>query len=257
MSVWLTADIAESNINIPNNTSLVSVNLYINWDGGSWAQDNPYGYIIIDGTTYGFNANFNPNQTSSGASLLTTKSNTVTHNTDGTKTVNCSAGFEGTRAGTGQYVTWSGSKTLYTIPRGSVIGTVSNFNLEDSFSVPITKYSSSFTDTLTISIGGTLIKTIPNYTSGTLITLTDSELLSAYNAVAITNTNTTVTFGLTTYSGSTAVGTSSAAATAYLAGTIWIRAGSVWRRAVPFIKAGGSWKRTVAYINKSGWERGI
>ncbi len=89
--------------------------------------------------------------------------------------------------------------------------------------MPVTKYAPSYTDTLTISIGGTLIKTIPNYTSGALITLTDSELLEAYNA--LTENSATVTFTTTTKSGETTIGTSTKTATGTAAGTVRLNVG--------------------------------
>ena len=147
--------------------------------------------------------------------------------------------------------------TFDVIPRGSVINSVSNFNLEDSFSVSVTKYSSSFTDTLAIKYGGTTIKTITGYTSGASINLSDTEILTAYNALG-TNTSGTFTFNLTTKSGSTTIGTDSDTATGTARGTMQINVNGVWKRAVPHINVGGTWKRCVVYFNDNGnWERGI
>ncbi len=65
----------------------------------------------------------------------------------------------------------------------SVITSAQDFNLEDAFSVATNKYVSAYQDDLNIKIGSTLIKTVGNYTSGSEVFLTDSELLSAYEAI--------------------------------------------------------------------------
>lgn len=257
MSVYLSGIISESNVNIPNNTSDVTVNLYANWNSGSWANDNPAGYIIIDGTQYNFTANFNVGQSPSGLQLIRTQSKTVSHNTAESKTAVCSASYEGTGYWDGTYHTvyWNDSLVLTNIPRGSVIGSLTAFNLEDTFSVPITKYSTSFVDNLTIKIGSTTIHTEPNYTSGAAINLSDTEILSAYNALG-SNMSGSVIFELVTTSGGTQIGTSSGAATGIAAGTAYIKVGGHWTRAVPHIKAGGVWKKAVMLMKDTTWKRG-
>ena len=82
MSVWLTGTITQSNKNAVNNTSLATVTLVANWNGGSWAADNPAGYIIIDSTRYDFTSNFNTNNTTTGSQTIAVKSKTVNHNAD-------------------------------------------------------------------------------------------------------------------------------------------------------------------------------
>lgn len=258
MTVWLSGSISESNTNIPNNTSDVTVNLYANWNSGSYANDNPAGYIIIDGTQYNFNSNFNVGQTSTGSQLIKTQSKTVTHNSDGSKTVACSASYNGTGYWDGQWhtVTWSDSKVLATIPRGSVIGTISAFNVEDSFSVPVTKYSESFTDTLEIKLGETVIKTITPYTNNAAITLTDAEILAAYNAQGADLTSAFI-FKTSTYSGATLIGTDEKTANGTDAGTGYIKISGTWKRALPYIKVSGAWKKAIILFKNTTWKRGI
>ncbi|MFA0814910.1 MAG: hypothetical protein ACC608_03900 [Anaerofustis sp.] len=185
----------------------------------------------------------------------------VGHNEDGTKQIDLSMEFEPCET-TGSYIingqTYTvpfGTVSFDTIPRGSVLGAVSAFNWEDSFSVPVTKYSSSFTDNLTIGIGGTSIKSISGYTSGAAISLSDAELLAAYNALG-TGMNATASFSLQTYSGATQIGTSNASATGTAAGTAYLNAGGSWKRTVPHLNAGGTWKKCIAYTNIGGvWKR--
>ncbi len=253
MTVWLSGSISESNTNIPNNTSDVTVDLYANWNSGSYAHDNPAGQITIDGTSYPFNANFNPSNTTTGSQLIRTQSKTVSHNSDGSKTVACSASYDGIGSYT---VYWSDSKVLATIPRGSVIGTISAFNVEDSFSVPVTKYSESFTDTLEIKLGETVIKTITPYTNNAAITLTDAEILAAYNAQGA-NVTSAFTFNTSTYSGATLIGTDEKTANGTDAGTGYIKISGTWKRALPYIKVSGAWKKAVMLIKNTTWKRGI
>ena len=187
--------------------------------------------------------------------LLFQNSWIVDHNADGTKTLTITSDFDADASSgmTGAYV--STTFTLDTNPRGSVINSVSNFNLEDTFSVSVTKYSSSFTDTLAIKYGGTTIKTITGYTSGASINLSDTEILTAYNALG-SNMSGTFTFNLTTKSGSTTIGTDSDTATGTAKGTMYINSGGTWKRTVPHRNVSGAWKKCIAYINSGGtWKR--
>lgn len=180
---------------------------------------------------------------------------TVLNDTDGTfsETFSTICKYDST----GSYANGTGSDTVAfdTIPRASEIGTISNFNLEDTFSVPVDKKSVSFTDDLVIKQGDTAIKTITDYTNGASINLTDSELLAAYNAI---DKSASFTFQTTTKSGSATIGTDSAEATGTAAGTAYIRTGEMWKRALPYIKVNGVWKKSIANIKSGGsWKRGI
>lgn len=144
----------------------------------------------------------------------------------------------------------SSSKSAMTLGK-SIIGTVSPFNLEDVFRVPLTKYVSSATDTLTIKVGSTTIKTITGYTNNADIQFTPAELLVAYEALGTTNAATATLTLETSYNGSS-LGTSSATATASAAGTativnhgsgvVWRNVNGVWHRAVAFTNVAGTWK---------------
>ena len=153
--------------------------------------------ITIDGTPYSFSHDFT---TSTSAQLLATKSKTITHNSDGSKSVSVSASFAtGVSLGT---LTTSKSITLTTIPR------VSDLSL-DKESVPAdgattvtataTKKSSSFTDTIVVKLGD-YSQTV---TSGTAFTIPKDWI----NAISGTSAVATVT--VTTKSGSTTIGTKS------------------------------------------------
>lgn len=146
---------------------------------------------------------------------LASGSKNIYHNADGTKSFSYSFSqefaitYSGTSIGT---KTGSGTGTLDTIPRGSKLGTVPNFTTGSSITIPITKYSSSFTDNLVVKIGNTIIKTINDISNGDSVSFTSAELTKIYSALPNV-TKGTVTWQLTTKNGSTTIGTSSKTST--------------------------------------------
>lgn len=197
MAARISMSISESSVNVANNTSVVTVKLYYYGNGVSWNSNSPSGSIVIDGTSYSFSHNFT---TSSSAQLLATKSKTVTHNSNGAKTVSCSARFvTGVSLGT---LTTSASKALTVIPRVSDLSVNKTSVPADSsttVTVIATKKSSSFTDTIAVKLGS-YSKTV---TSGTAFTIP----IEWCNAISGTSAIATVT--VTTKSGSTTIGTKS------------------------------------------------
>ena len=197
MGAKLTATITESSINNLNNTSLVTVRLTISWTSGSYNLNNKSGYITIDGTKYTFSNSFNNDKTTSGSKVLATKRKTVTHNTDGTKTVSCSGYYQtGTSAGN---ITWKGNKKLTSIPRNAILGSIPNFVFDDgsAFDVPITSYVNTYYNVLQIKYNETTIATRENYTGNT-ITLNDDEINNAYTLMYALNSD-SWDFSLSTY----------------------------------------------------------
>ena len=102
-------------------------------------------------------------------------------------------------------------------PAESKIGDVANFTVGNAITIPITKYSSDFTDTLVISYGGTAVKTVSGITNGASVSFTSSELNTIYSLMSTVNSG-TFSFVLTTKSGSTTIGTSSDTATGSITG---------------------------------------
>ena len=146
---------------------------------------------------------------------LASGSKNIYHDSDGTKTFSYSFSQEFAITYSGESVgtkSGSGTGTLNTIPRKSVLGTISNFTIGNAINIPITKYSSSFTDTLTIKLGSTTIKTISDISNGDDVSFTTAELNNIYSLLP-SATKGTFTFTLTTKSGSTTIGTSSKTAT--------------------------------------------
>lgn len=143
--------ITESVVNIPRNTSVVTVNVYYYGNGLSWNANSCPGTIYIDGASYSFSHSFTR---SSGAQWLGSASRTVTHNNDGSKTVYCSASFN-TDVSLGTLST-SGSATLTVIPRASDLSLSVNEVYADGSSeitAIATKKSSNFTDELVFKFG--------------------------------------------------------------------------------------------------------
>lgn len=187
--------ISESSVNVANNTSVVTAKLYYYGNGVSYNYNSKPGTIVIDGTSYSFAASFTK---SSSAQLLATKSKTVTHNSNGAKTVSVSASYTtGVSLGT---LTTSASKALTTIPRVSDISVNKTSVPADgatTITVTATKKSSSFTDTIVVKLGN-YSKTV---TSGTAFTIPKDWIN------AISGTSATATATVTTKSGSTIIGT--------------------------------------------------
>ena len=149
-----------------------------------------------------------PSQWSSNI-VYTTEWFTISNKTSGTTSLslNLYSGSGSTRNSTYSY-------NLPIEPAGSVLGTISSFTFGNAINIPITKYNSGFYDVLTISVGGTTIKTVNGITNGYDVSFTSAELTNIY-AKLPSATKGTVTFKLTTKtssSGST-VGTSTKTAT--------------------------------------------
>ena len=194
MAAYLKLVLSESDVSIAKNTSKVTAKLYYYGNGASYNYNNPSGTIKIDGTSYSFDHDFT---TSTSAQLLATKSKTVTHGSDGSKTVSVSASFKtGVSLGT---MSTSATLKLTKIARTSTLSlNKTSVPADESTTVTATatKQSSSLTDTLTVTLGG-YSKTIY---SGTAFTIPKSWVNG------ISGTSATATVKVTTKSGSTTIG---------------------------------------------------
>ena len=137
------------------NSTTVTATVYADYTNGSWnATGECTGTLTIEGVKYSYRGlTFNDTRATSGSDVIMIKTVQVSHNADGTKTVNCSASFvTGVSAGT---VTATASKTLTTIPRASV-PTVSSSSVDMGSAVTINtnRYSTSFTHDLAYSFAG-------------------------------------------------------------------------------------------------------
>lgn len=115
MPVSLGLSITQNSQNSTTKTTNVTVALTIYWTGSSYNGYSKPGTVTIDGTPYDFTASFNYANgkgpvSASGNVVAFTKTLNIPHNSDGTKTLYCSATYEsGVSSGT---VTTSNSKVL-------------------------------------------------------------------------------------------------------------------------------------------------
>ena len=193
-----------SNQSVANNTS--SVSWWLELVSGAYGKISSSASkkwsVSVNGTNYsGSNSvSIGNNATKTLASGTTT----ITHNSDGTKTFSFSFSQEFAITFSGSWVgtkSGSGSGVLTTIPRKSTL-TVANGTLGTAQTITISRASSSFTHTLTYkcgSAGGT----IATKSTATGFTFTPPISLSSQNTAG---TSVTIVYTLTTYSGSTGIG---------------------------------------------------
>lgn len=192
---------------VANNTSSVTAKVQLVSTGSSYtinSSASKSGSLTINGTKYTFNftASLSGNQTKT----LFTKTVTVAHGSNGTKTCSFSAtcGINVTLSGT-YYgnVTASGTGTFNTIARASSISSVTSsvsVNGTNAVTVEISRKSSSFTHTVVFSFGS-YSKTTTGVGTSTSYAIPQSWLNAIPNA-----TSGTAKVTVTTYSGSTKIG---------------------------------------------------
>ncbi len=128
----------------------------------------------------------------------------VSHNSDGAGNYTMSG--EMVMSGMGGHGSGSGTLWLTTIPRASAITNFPNFDVDSNIKVGINKKSNSFTDTLQLFCGDTLIKTISNYRNNVNFTLSAEQKTAVYSLMKTVN-SATFTAKITTFNGSSAIGT--------------------------------------------------
>lgn len=110
-------------------TSSVTVSVIGSWTARSFNQKNPPGQLTINGTPYSFNASFNKRNGSSGSKTFFSKTVTVSHDSNGKATVNCSAWFKsGISSGTVRASTSTSLKTIAAVSPGGSTTTVKPSN---------------------------------------------------------------------------------------------------------------------------------
>ena len=148
----LRLDWAITGQSITNNRSTISLDLWI-YDGTGYSQNESANeaYYIIQGEK-----RWNPyNYSTTGWYKLGSKSITVNHNTDGTKSVTLTAewdcGFDSSY--TPRHLSLSDTVTLTTIPRASVVSAANTGTLGTALTISLNRKSESFTDKLYYKIG--------------------------------------------------------------------------------------------------------
>ena len=192
---------------VANNTSTVTAKVQLVSTGSSYtinSSASKSGSLTINGTKYSFT--FTAALSGSQTKTLYTKTVTISHAADGTKTCSFSAtcGINVTLSGT-YYgnVTASGSGTFNTIARASTISSVTSsveINGTNAVTVNITRASSSFTHTVVFTFGS-YTKTTTGVGTSTSYAIPLSWMNAIPNA-----TSGTAKVTVTTYSGSTKIG---------------------------------------------------
>lgn len=191
----------ESDINIANNTSRVHAKLvYQNTGSVSTYSDSSSFYLIINGnrTNKTNGATLSP-----GSTVMVLEDYwTIKHNDDGTKSISISAG--GGLTGTSGLKNSSGSATvtLETIPRASSVS-ASAMTMGSAATLKVTRKSIRFTHTITYKFCNV---------TGTIATKSTSTSIAWTPPVSLAeqipnNATAPCVFTITTYSGSTTVGT--------------------------------------------------
>ena len=146
---------------ISNNRSTISLDLWI-YDGTGYSQNESANeaYYIIQGEK-----RWNPyNYRTTGWYKLGSKSITVNHNSDGTGSVTLTAewdcGFDSSY--TPRHLSLSGTVTLTTIPRASVVSAAKTGTLGTVLTISLNRKSESFTDKLYYKIGSNSAVLITN-----------------------------------------------------------------------------------------------
>jgi hypothetical protein len=195
--------------NIVDNNTSVTWKLSLVVTGGYIGDYNAGKPVVINGTT--------GSQTTyiGGGSYysqdLATYTETIPHNSDGTK--DASANGSVTFTAWGQTLSVSGSATLPTIPRASGIACSSPY-IGDTATITIDRKGSSFTDTITYKIGS-LSGTIAEKTTNTVLSLNTSSIADKIYALIPNDREIEGTITCITYNGDTQIGTSSASFNLY------------------------------------------
>ncbi|WP_458398047.1 DUF859 family phage minor structural protein [Anaerotignum sp.] len=192
---------------VANNTSTVTAKVQLVSTGSSYTINSSVsksGSLTINGTKYTFS--FTAALSGSQTKTVFTKTVTVAHSADGTKTCSFSAtcGINVTLSGT-YYgnVTASGSGTFNTIARASTISSVTSsvsVTGSNAVTVNITRAASSFTHTVVFSFGS-YSNTQTGVGTSASYTIPQTWLNAMPNG-----TSGTAKVTVTTYSGSTKIG---------------------------------------------------
>lgn len=141
MAVSLGITITQNSQSIAQCSSNITVSVYCWWSSGSYNKNSPgpAGWLRIDGVQYDFRNTFNDNRTSSGSKILFTKTLDVAHDSEGVRTVFCSAYFA-TGVSSGN-ITASNSLRLTDIPRYARVEKAADFTDEENPSITYVNYA--------------------------------------------------------------------------------------------------------------------
>ena len=199
-----TITVTQNSQSVTGNTSNVTVSVrFYRTNTGYTTDGTGTVYCKIDGTTYTAAVTNAQKITSSGI-VLFTKTLNISHSSNGSKTLTCSAWISHYAFSASEQ---SYSQTLTTIPRASGL-TASNGTLNTSQTLTISRADSSFKHKIAYSCGsasGYAAGSSSSYTTATSISWTPPLSLASQNT---TGTGVSVTLTLYTYtSGGTHIGT--------------------------------------------------
>lgn len=196
--------------NITGNTSTVTAKLYLqglNSNSTINASASNAGYITIDGTKSSFNAT--SAITGTQKRLLFTATKTVTHGTDGTKTLVLDAGFNVNITFSGAKYDWQyagGSFELNKINRMSKVTLSANeFNIGTAITVNTNRTSTAYTHTIRYKFGSATDNIATGVTNSVVFNVPKSFANQTPNGISGTGT-----IYCDTYNGSTLIGTTTA-----------------------------------------------
>ena len=183
------------------NTSTVTCKMYLinDWSIGIGSRANT---CTIGGTAKSFTS---PALSGTGTHALGTVSQSVSHSSDGTKSITISAVFKIQATLSGTYyeqIAAGATVTLNTIPRASSVSGKAAVMGQES-TVTVTRASSSFTHTLKYSFGS-VTKTFVTKTGAVSVAWTPPLSLASQVPDAVSGT---CTITCVTYSGDTKIGT--------------------------------------------------
>lgn len=187
--------------NVSANTSTITAKMYLVNDWSLSINSRSTNYTTIAGTKQTYTS---PSISGTGTHLLGTVSQTVAHDSDGSKSISMSSVFYIQATLSGTYydsISASATVTLDSIPRASSVS-ASNVTMGSATTITITRASSSFTHTLTYAFGSTT-GTIATKTTSTSVSWTPAVSLANQIPSALTGT---CTITCTTYNGTTKIG---------------------------------------------------
>ena len=193
--------------NVSNNTTVVNWYLDIIEVNGTWANDPTGSYSInINGSVYSGTV---PGYAQHATTRIRSGSTTVTHNSDGTKTINVSASASGVNTLGSASIPAKGF-SLTTIPRATTpsFSGGSSWDCGDAKTINLPRASSSFTHVVTYKFGSATGTISSSATTSVSWTPPLSLLAQIPNAASGTGTLTVVT-----KNGSTTIGTKTASFT--------------------------------------------
>lgn len=191
---------------IPNNRSRVRLTLILVSTSNLQFSATKTG--SLQGSSFSYSGGFS----GTGTRTLNTRDVWVDHNSDGSKRQTFSASFNIAVTWTGRHlasISVSGSADLDRIPRASTIDSFSNFSLKpnqsNSFSLRLSRATSSFTHNITLRVNGENIQSWNGQGLPTSLSLSSSSSNRILNILR-NSTSMTAQLRVQTRSGSTNIG---------------------------------------------------